>query len=539
MELEQQQPDLRALIRQYLGIAKRRWKCFLPFPLLGALAIYYAISLPPVYSSEGVILVEDQNIPEDLVRTTVTSYAAQQMEVLRQRVLSSRNVLRMIEQHGLYSNPEGDSAPVPDPYRLVQRFRDNMGMEPIEADIQDQAGRRRVVSIAFLIWFQDESPQLARDVTDELVQLFLDGNLSDRRQEAKETSDFLTSEADNVHKKVIELEDELAVFKSEHADSLPELLEYNLGVIDTSEEQRRENLNSIDNLVEQEQLLSLELRSIDPYTGTAIGAATNNNRPVSSAALLVQRRADLVQAETTYLESHPTIRTLRNEISRLEAEVGSSASDTEGNQALEESLLSPIYLDLRYRVGSIERDIVSIRDENKRLDQQILDFKQRVSNTYIVEREYEELQREFSANSERYEQLRDAQYEAEVAQSLEDSNQAESLQVVERPQVPTIPVGPERPKIMLLGLGFAGALCFGLAMILEFLDERVRGLKGFERLVGQPPIVAVPQIYAPSESRRKRRIRKTIIVGIILLIVAAIALFFGYGSLITYIATLS
>ena len=298
MELEQ--PDLKTFIRQYLEFAMRRWKCFLPFPLLGAIAIYYALSLPPIYQSKGVLLVEDQNIPEDLVRTTVTSYAAQQMEVLRQQVLSSSNVLRMVEKYGLYSNPDNQSVPQPDPYSLVERFRNNMGMEAIEVDIQDQAGRRRVVSIAFQIWFQDKSPRLARDVANELVQLFLDGNLSNRQQVAADTSQFLTNEADNVHKKVIELEDKLAVFKSEHADSLPELLEYNLNAIDASEEQRRDNLIAIDNLLEQEQLLSLELRSLDPYTGTPIGTGTNNNQPVSSAALLRQKRSDLTQASTRY-----------------------------------------------------------------------------------------------------------------------------------------------------------------------------------------------------------------------------------------------
>lgn len=527
MELEQQ-PDLRVVLRQYLDIVQRRWKCFIPFPFLAAIAIYYALSLPPIYSSEGVILVEDQNIPEDLIRTTVTSYAAQQMEILRQRVSSSRNVLRMIDEHGLYSSSEEtDAESSPDPDRLVELFRTNMGMEAIEADIQDQAGRRRTVSIAFRVWFQDESPQRARDVANELVQLFLDGNLEDRVDDAAKTSVFLTTEADAIQVKLVELNDRLAVFKSEYADSLPELLEHNLQSIDDAEERRRENSIAIDNLIEQEQLLSIELRSVDPYTGGAVGSGS----AVSPAALLAQKRAQLAQDIGRYSDSHPDMQSLRREISRLEADLASGVSSGgSSNLVLDEDLLSPVYLDLRYRVGSIERDIGNLREDNRRLDRLVADYNQRVANTYIVEREYEELQREVLANEERYEQLRGAQYEAEVAQNLEINEQAESLQVLERPGVPAIPVGPERPKIMLLGLGLVGAFCFGLAMIYEFLDERVRGLRSFESLIGQPPLIAVRQIRTPSEALRKRRLKKALVVGGVLLLVILVGLLFWLAS---------
>ena len=134
------------------------------------------------------------------------------------------------------------------------------------------------------------------------------------------------------------------------------------------------------------------------------------------------------------------------------------------------------------------------------------------------------------ANEERYEQLRGAQYEAEVAQNLEINEQAESLQVLERPGVPAIPVGPERPKIMLLGLGLVGAFCFGLAMIYEFLDERVRGLRSFESLIGQPPLIAVRQIRTPSEALRKRRLKKALVVGGVLLLVILVGLLFWLAS---------
>lgn len=513
---------LKNLLMQYLEIAWRRKWCALPLPFLAAIALYHAASLPPVYQSQGVLLVEDQNIPPELIRTTVTSYAAEQMQVIRQQIESTENVLSVILKHGLY-----ESAVDADNAQLAQRFRNNMSVETIDINVLDpSAGRRRIISIAFRISFQDESPQLAQQVAEELVQLFLDKNTSTRKQEAQQTSSFLREEADNLQARLRDVETRISVFKIENGESLPELLEFNLEVITTAEERLRENQISIGNLTEQEQLLSIELRSIDPFTGVSIGAAGQDTGNLSPSAQLVQRRAELAQLSSRYSDSHPTIQNLKRDIDALEIQVQAENDDTLAGTD-EESRYSPIFLNLRYRVGSIERDIQNLQAENVELRQQIADFNRRIERTYIVEREYEELLREFNAASARYDQLRDAQYEAEVAQSLEEKNQVEGLTVIEHPFVPRYPIGPERLKIAVMGIGLAGALCVGLALLLEFLDERVRGARGYERILGQAPLIAVPIIKTGREvGARKLRIKrllKYVLIGLVVAILLLLA----------------
>lgn len=520
--MEEQQQSLKSLIWQYLEVVWRRKLCALPFPFLAALAIYYALSLPPIYQSEGVLLVEDQNIPPELIRTTVTSYAAQQMEVIRQQVESTENVLAVMSRHGLYSADSGE-----DPNILVQRFRDKMSLQTINVNVLDpSAGRPRIISIAFRISFQDQSPNIAQGVAEELVQIFLSKNTITRTEEAAETTVFLKEEADSLRVRVIALEDRIALFKSEHADSLPELLEYNLGVISSSEARIRENQVSIDNLSEQEQLLSIELRSMDPYTGLAIGSGNSpGNGPVTTASLLADRKAELSRLTPRYSESHPTIIALKREIQTLEDQLAAEALAGAGPD--DDSILNPAYLNLRYRIGSIERDIASLVQENDNLEAQLVEFDQRVDNTYIVEREYEELLRDFNASSERYDRLRNAQYEAEVAQSLEEKNQVEGLTIIESPKLPTIPVGPERAKIAVLGLGLSGAACLALLVLLEFLDEKVRGRRSFEVLLGEAPLVSLPNIRTETEiessKKRIKRIFLYVVLSLVLLLILGLA----------------
>ena len=53
------------------------------------LAVYLAYALPPSYRSSATILLEPSSIPTELVQTTVTSYADQQIELVSRRVLTT------------------------------------------------------------------------------------------------------------------------------------------------------------------------------------------------------------------------------------------------------------------------------------------------------------------------------------------------------------------------------------------------------------------------------------------------------------------
>ena len=90
-------------ISDYLSILKRCWgKMLVVFVTIFSIALALAIFLPPVYQSTGTILVESQRIPSDLVRATVTSYADERIEVIKQHVMTHDNLFRIIKKYNLY-----------------------------------------------------------------------------------------------------------------------------------------------------------------------------------------------------------------------------------------------------------------------------------------------------------------------------------------------------------------------------------------------------------------------------------------------------
>ena len=75
--------------KEYVAVLKRRkWSLILPAAIIFLVSVIVALALPPIYKSTSTILIEEQEIPQDMVMTTVTSYAEQRIQAIKQRVMS-------------------------------------------------------------------------------------------------------------------------------------------------------------------------------------------------------------------------------------------------------------------------------------------------------------------------------------------------------------------------------------------------------------------------------------------------------------------
>src|SRR5262245_62083774 len=67
-----------------------------------AVTLLLALFWPPTFRSTATILIEQQEIPADLVRSTVTSYADERVQIISQRVMTTQNLLDIIRRYELY-----------------------------------------------------------------------------------------------------------------------------------------------------------------------------------------------------------------------------------------------------------------------------------------------------------------------------------------------------------------------------------------------------------------------------------------------------
>ena len=222
------------------------------FTVIFATGSAIALLLPAVFRSQATILVESQQIPDTLVRSTVTSLADERIQIIEQRVMTRANVLRIIKKFKLYRNRRAWLNNT----ELVELARESTSIDRI----QFSRGRQRqsnAAIVAFTVAFEIEDPAVAVQVTNELVTLILDENVRARTSRASETTKFLTRETEQREQELNKLEIEIARFKEEHKDALPESLNFRLGSLERMERRLIDFETELRTLDQEQRLFEL------------------------------------------------------------------------------------------------------------------------------------------------------------------------------------------------------------------------------------------------------------------------------------------
>ena len=125
-------------LQEIKGFIRRRKKVFiLSFSLLFMVGVIVALILTPIYTSQAVIRIEDQEIPENVVQATITDYAEERIEKISQQILSRPKLLNIIEEFNLYPELKDKETPT----ELVKKMRKDITIKTIAARMQNTKGR--------------------------------------------------------------------------------------------------------------------------------------------------------------------------------------------------------------------------------------------------------------------------------------------------------------------------------------------------------------------------------------------------------------
>jgi protein tyrosine kinase modulator len=463
----------------YAGLLRRRFFfVLLPCVVVFGAAVAIAFSIPPVYRSSATILVESQQIPQDLVRSTVTSSALQRMEVIRQRVMARESVLRLVQKFGLYSDEIASLSAT----QIVDRFRSAAAIGQILL-----ADSSRPEAVAFKISFDYGDPVVAAQVANELVSSVLDEDLRTRSGQAAETKRFLTDEVERLQHELNSVEAEIGDYKAKHSNFLPETLGYRQSALLAAQTQIALIDRDIQNAEEQ-------------------GPA----RASQGDALLDQTRLQLEQARATLTELHPTVRRLVQQVRELE----NAAQTRQAAQNVPQGEVTPD--------PATQEKIKKLTAQREDLQRSIQDIEAAIAQTSQVELGLSALLREQTEAQRAYREVNAKLAQAETGQRLEEDRQAQRLEVIEPPIVARAPVSPNRPVILLLGLFAGAAVGVGPVAAWEVLDPRIKRARDLERKMGRRALGLIPAIETDRDIRRKRRNRILVALAFIAVIAAAL-----------------
>jgi polysaccharide chain length determinant protein (PEP-CTERM system associated) len=492
-----------------IDIVRRNfWYFLIPTVLLLVAGLLYVRSLPAIYVSTAKILVESQQIPEDLVRSTVTSFADERIEFIRQKVLTRTNILEMVDEFELYERADLSRT------EQVIRFLENVGIDRVSANT-----RQGQTTVAFDLSFRDLDPRTAQLVASELATHFLDENAATRTARATETTAFLRREAEQIQEQIREAETQISTFKVANRDQLPELFQVNMG-----------RLGRVENEYQQASLtlagLERELRFLYAQAeGRALAPTRRDSADPNAPATLEQLRAERDRLLLQLTETHPDVLNVQRRIEAREAAIAALPPEPENTQNITpESVTADLDRILPASVSpTLAREIETVRERIRflrrslaQMAEEIEVLEERLNQAPAIEREWQDLQRGLSNLSAKYEELRNKELEARMAQTLEEERKGERFVLLEPPVVPTEPSEPNLKKLYVMVLGLAGAAGACLMALVEFSRPGMRGEGIITHHLGTIPLASIPYIQTPAEEAQRLRRRKQALVALAL-----------------------
>lgn len=535
-------------LKDYINVFKRRYKLFfIPAGVILALALIAAIVWPPTYQSEATILIEQQEIPQDFVRSTVTSLADQQIQEITARVMTLKTIMDLVERFELFDKGELERRSTTE---IATEFRDEMmKLNVVSAEVVDpRTGRPTSATIAFELGFKHGNPGKSQKVTNELVNLYLNENLRLRTEKSTNTASFLQRESEQLSQQLRDFELALAEFKDENKASLPEYNQYNLSIIDRTERELLENSLRLKELEKNRLRLEGDLLQASPYAPTVLASG---QQVLSDYDRLKALESDYRRKSAIYSEKHPDLVRLQRELNELKEKLGTTTSAEDLAKMLqdEQNILNelqdkyaadhpevvaqqrvvaglqqqlaqadqpktsteevkpdnPSYIYLENQLKGVVTEINILEEKTGELRQKLARFEENIAKSPAVEKEYRILQRDYENTAQKYAEIKARLMEANLSKELEEGRQGQRFTLIQPPILPQDPVSPNRPALLIVGFILAVGVGVGVVLLAEALDPGVRGNRQLTEVLGRAPLVSIPYIKLEEEQSKDRK----------------------------------
>ncbi len=538
---------------------RRRGMILLVAGIIFIIGLITAWIWPPTYQSSSTILIEEQEIPSELIQSTVTTYAAQRIQVISQRVMARSNLLEIVNKYNLYEKERRRYTTE----EVLLEMREDIGIEMITAEVVDpRTGRPGIAAIAFSLSYLSENPKQAQKVANELTTLYLDENLKSRTEKAAETTDFLTVEANRLNDEISRIEGQLSTFKEENLYTLPESRELNSLSLQRAENELADIDTKLQSLEETKIYLGGQLPLLDPYDSGAVLSPNarldalrteyislasryspdhpdvtrikqeiralemetgNYASPDDLRAQLERLRNDLAQAEQTYTQDHPDVKKLQRQVVAMESELNNPPSAAT-RKAASVNADNPAYVTMQTQLAAADSEMRSLKTRRAKTLEKIAEYEERLLQTPKIEQEYRMIVRELEQTSANYQNTRSKQITAEVGQEMEKERKGEKFTLIDPAVLPEEPISPNRPAIIFLSLVLALGAGVGSAAVAESMNAAVRGAKGLVAILNTAPLAIIPYLPNEADSRAQSKKKRITIIAVLAAIIIILLL---------------
>jgi polysaccharide chain length determinant protein (PEP-CTERM system associated) len=515
-------------------VRRRRMLALLPFLFVLAAAASLALFLPSLWTARATVLVNRQEIPEAFVKSTVSNDVDARLLTLSHDVLDTPRLSKIIQDNNLYPSLRR-SKPMAD---VVDRMRKDVAIDIQEA--KERRGREST-ALVFTVGYTTTDPVVSARVTNTLASLFTEENSRMREQQAQGTTEFLEAQLRELRTKLAGQEQKITAYKEQHLGELPEQKEVNLRTLERLQQQLSLAYENNRRATERRQNISQAMNNLDLASTMAANPGSIAGPMVTPAEAAAGRvsilKQELAALQTTYSDKYPDVIQLKEQIRIMERRVadeekkmaaGLAAPKTpkqelsRSSRDMQLAVQNPYVLSLMQQRDQADVEAKASAAEIAGLSRQIASYQRRLEMTPKREQELALITRDYETTREMFRTLLAKRGEADIAAELEQRRQGERFRVIEQARLPERPAGPNRLRLLIVGLVLAlGAA--GVAVVLaEQVDTSYRRAEEVRATAGVPVLSTIPRIVTEDDrlhaARQRRMALAAVAVGLLVVV---------------------
>lgn len=434
--------------------------------------------MPDVYESKARIYADTQSILAPLLKgLTVQTNPNIQINLMVKTLLSRPNLERISRMTDMDIQAE-----TPQQYEeVIQRLRGNIKIK--------KQGRRDNI---FTISFEDQNPEMAKNVVQSALTVFIENTLGENRTDADSAQKFIKSQIAEYENRLSSSESRLTDFKQKYSNMLPD--------------QYGGYYNKLNIAKEQLQLIELSLLEAETQLNSAkaqlnTGPAESNNSQnkiqtsnsikTSYDGRIAELERSLDSLQLRYTDKHPDVSEAKRRLAYLEKQRSeeiddylSIASNKDGSTSITSQ--NPVIQQLQIQINQFENQVALIKVRANDYRTKVKNLENKIHVLPEIEGELVALNRGYEITKDKYEQLLNRQETAQLAQQADETTNKIQFKVIDPPRAATEPSGPKRILYFILvtfvGLGTG----IGLSLLLSQLSPVATSASQLSKATGVP-----------------------------------------------------
>ncbi|MEL7409597.1 MAG: polysaccharide biosynthesis tyrosine autokinase, partial [Cyanobacteria bacterium J06558_2] len=341
--------------------------------------------------------------------------------------------------------------------------------------------------------YQSAEPEEAKAIVNEIIEVYLNQNISNNRAEVQAAREFILQQLPETEAELQEAEAKLKTFKEQNnivnLDVETELAANKIGLVNEQidgVEVRLEKVNS--------QIAEIE-KKLNVTSEEAIALNTINDSSTVQQTLINLKNVEerLALERTRFRENSPIIIDLKDKQAELEKELQrrtQQSIDLEKLTSKKVFQTGDIQEQLAQNLVNLEVQRQSLEKELKSLQKLRADSQQRNNSIPRLQQEHQSLLRKTEVAQAAYKSLLNNLQRAQIAENQNVGN----AQVVSRAVISQYPVSTSRKLIVAGGIMVGGILYIITAFSLELRDPSFKNSSELRQVLNYKILTKIPDL---------------------------------------------